>query len=90
MKTNTSPIAVVALAMTNVTDLILMYFLLHRAVFILVQFFLDKGREEGGRYEITTKVITTTSTPLTTKAARRERRSTLKKSEGVVKAKKCL
>lgn len=59
MKTNTSPIAVVALAMANVTDLILMYFLLHRAVFILVQFFLDKGREEGGRYEIT---ITTTST----------------------------
>ena len=50
MKTNTSPIAVVALAMANVTDLILMYFLLHRAVFILVRFFLDKGQR--GRRKI--------------------------------------
>ena len=73
MKTNTSPIAVVALAMANVTDLILMYFLLHRAVFILVQFFLDKGREEGGRYEITTKVITTTSTTTTSSKEREEK-----------------
>ena len=50
MKTNTSPIAVVALAMANVTDLIRMYFLLHRAVFILVRFFLDKGQR--GRRKI--------------------------------------
>lgn len=84
MKTNTSPIAVVALAMANVTDLILMYFLLHRAVFILVRFFLDKG-EEGGRYEITTKVITST----TTSSKEREEKY-LEEEEGVVKAKKCL